>query len=52
MNLLVGGLEHLSPVLVVFRPLSCHASSYHSLFLGFSSQANIASSMFMYLVAL
>ena len=55
-NLLVVGLEclssHRSPLLVVFRRLSCHASSYLSLFLSFSSQVSNASFAFMYLVAL
>ena len=50
-----GDLEHLSsypsPVLVIFHPLSCHASSCLSLFLGFSPWAGSASSAFMYLVA-
>jgi len=55
-NLLVGGFEHLSsrwsPILAIFHPLSYCASSYLSLFLGFSSWASSASSAFMYLIAL
>lgn len=50
-NLPVGGLECLSsrrsPVLVIFRPLSCWASSYLSLFLGFSSWASSVSFAFV-----
>ena len=56
MNLPVGGLERLSShrslILAIFRPLFCRASFCLSLFLGLSSQANNASSAFMYLVAL
>ena len=55
-NLPVGGLERLSShrslVLIVFCPPSCCASFCLSLFLGFSSRANSASSAFIYLVAL
>ena len=50
-NLPVGGLECLSsrrsPVLVIFHPLSCRASSYLSLFLGFSSWASSVSFAFV-----
>ena len=42
----------LSLILAIFQPLSGRASSCLSLFLGFSSQANSASSAFMYLVVL
>ena len=55
-NFLSGGLERLSsrhsPVLAIFRPLSCSTSSCLFLFLGLSSQASNGSSAFMYLLAL
>ena len=55
-NLPVRGVDRqsslLSLVLAIFQPLSYRASSCLSLFLGFSSRANSASSAFMYLVAL
>ena len=38
--------------LAIFHPLSCLDSSCLSFFLGFSSRASSASSVFMYLVAL
>ena len=54
-NLPTGGLERLSsrwsPILVIFRPLSCRVSSCLSLFLGFSSRASNVSFTFIYLVA-